>query len=86
MSYLEQKFGIPDATESERAAYRRRARAINADCGSLAAIQNRANGLLAVVARRGGKITRADRLELIALALAYAEREARYNEMCERNS
>jgi hypothetical protein len=86
MYYLEQKFGIPDATESERAAYRRRARAINADCGNFAAIQNRANDLLAVVARRGGKITRADRLALVALATAYGEREARYNAVCERNA
>ena len=84
MSYLEKSFGIADATKAERAAYHRRAREIDRDCGSLAGIVNMANDYLREMC--GREITRADRLELVAIATAYGEREARYNAACERNA
>lgn len=84
MSYLEKQFGIADATDAERAAYHRRAREIDQACGNFAELVNMTDDYLREMS--GREIARADRLELVALATAYGERETRYNAACERNA
>ena len=84
MSYLEKEFGMADATDVERKLYHRRAREIDRACGNFAEIVNMADDCLRKMS--GREITRADRLELVALATEYGEREARYNAACERKA